>query len=69
MKSGQRPTAYGFRHTFIDELKQQGVPEHVTAQIVGHSNHSMTYGRYGKRLSLCKLANVINKIHYDAVFD
>ncbi|MCG9627423.1 tyrosine-type recombinase/integrase [Vibrio mediterranei] len=69
MKAGQRPTAYGFRHTFIDELKQQGVPEHVTAQIVGHSNNSMTYGRYGKRLSLSELANVINKIHYDAVFD
>ncbi|WP_171391416.1 site-specific integrase, partial [Vibrio mediterranei] len=69
MKAGQRPTAYGFRHTFIDELKQQGVPEHVTAQIVGHSNNSMTYGRYGKRLSLSKLAKVVNKIHYNSVFD
>ncbi|WP_133154108.1 site-specific integrase, partial [Vibrio kanaloae] len=64
MKAGQRPTAYGFRHTFIDELKQQNVPEHVTAQIVGHANHSMTYGRYGKRLPIETLAEIVNQIDY-----
>jgi integrase len=66
MKPKQRPTAYGFRHTFIDELKQQDVPEHVTAQIVGHGNNSMTYGRYGKRLPLKQLADVLNQISYEA---
>lgn len=69
MKPRQRPTAYGFRHTFIDELKQQGVPEHVTAQIVGHGNNSMTYGRYGKRLSLQKLAAIVNGISYEPILD
>ncbi|TOK22672.1 hypothetical protein CGI22_15885 [Vibrio parahaemolyticus] len=64
MKAGQRPTAYGFRHTFIDELKQQNVAEHVTAQIVGHANHNMTYGRYGKRLPIETLAEVVNQIDY-----
>ncbi|WCE28799.1 tyrosine-type recombinase/integrase [Vibrio sp. SCSIO 43137] len=69
MKPKQRPTAYGFRHTFIDELKQQDVPEHVTAQIVGHGNNSMTYGRYGKRLSLEKLALVVNQVSYAPLFE
>ncbi|MEZ8794575.1 tyrosine-type recombinase/integrase [Vibrio splendidus] len=66
MKPKHRPTAYGFRHTFIDELKQQDVPEHVTAQIVGHGYNSMTYGRYGKRLPLKQLADVVNQISYEA---
>ncbi|PTP27495.1 hypothetical protein CWO07_19800 [Vibrio splendidus] len=69
MKPRQRPTAYGFRHTFIDELKQRGVPEHITAQLVGHGNNSITYGRYGKRLSLIQLASVVNRIVYDTTLD
>ncbi len=69
MKPRQRPTAYGFRHTFIDELKQQGVPEHITAQLVGHGNNSMTYGRYGKRLPLSQLAEVVNGISYELIGD
>ncbi len=67
MKPRHRPTAYGFRHTFIDELKQQGVPEHITAQLVGHGNNSMTYGRYGKRLPLSQLAEVVNEICFDSI--
>ncbi len=69
MKPRQRPTAYGFRHTFIDELKQSGIPEHVTAQLVGHGNNSMTYGRYGKRLPISQLAEVINRISYALIED
>lgn len=65
MLAGQRPTSYGFRHTFIDELKQKGVDEIITAQIVGHANQNMTYGRYGKRLPLAQLAEAVNLIHYD----
>ena len=65
MKANQRPTSYGFRHTFIDELKQKGVDEIIAAQIVGHANPSMTYGRYGKRLPLAQLSQAVNKISYD----
>lgn len=65
MKANQRPTSYGFRHTFIDELKQKGVDEIITAQIVGHVNPSMTYGRYGKRLPLAQLSQAVNMISYD----
>lgn len=65
MKANQRPTSYGFRHTFIDELKQKGVDEIIAAQIVGHANPSMTYGRYGKRLPLVQLSQAVNMISYD----
>lgn len=59
-KAKQRPTLYGMRHTFIDELKKADAPEHVVAQIVGHSYANMTFGRYGKRLSLSELVEVVN---------
>ncbi|WP_447468820.1 tyrosine-type recombinase/integrase [Vibrio harveyi] len=59
-KAGNRPTAYSFRHTFIDELKQANVEEHVVAQIVGHKNTSMTYGHYGKQLPAENLVQAVN---------
>ncbi|HHX8361446.1 TPA: tyrosine-type recombinase/integrase [Vibrio alginolyticus] len=59
-KAGNRPTAYSFRHTFVDELKQANVEEHVVAQIVGHKNTSMTYGHYGKQLPVENLVQAVN---------
>ncbi|WP_180772249.1 site-specific integrase [Vibrio parahaemolyticus] len=61
---GKRPTLHSFRHTFIDELQQVGVEEHVTCELVGHSKSSLTYGRYGKRLNISLLSQSIEKIHY-----
>lgn len=61
MKAGHRPTCYGFRHTFIDTLKQRGVEEVRVAEIVGHANHNMTYGRYGKRLNLPAMLNTVSQ--------
>lgn len=59
-KAGQRPTAYGLRHTFIDELKKRNVQESLVAEIVGHSHPTMTYGRYGKTSSLSQMRDAIN---------
>lgn len=59
-KAGIRPTAYSFRHTFVDELKQANIEEHLVAQIVGHKNASMTYGHYGKQLPVEKLVDAVN---------
>ncbi len=55
-KSG--PTIYSFRHTFIDELQQRDVPEHIVAEIVGHSITRITFGRYGKRVNLSLLKKI-----------
>ncbi|TOC20669.1 integrase [Vibrio parahaemolyticus] len=58
MKAGSRPTPYGFRHTFIDELKNAELAESLVSEYVGHANQSMTFGRYGKKLKLKKLLKV-----------
>ncbi len=65
MAAKSRPTAYGFRHTFIDALKQLNVPEHEVAEVVGHVHPNMTYGRYGKRLSQQRLYEVISTFKID----
>ncbi|BCN26290.1 hypothetical protein VYA_34820 [Vibrio alfacsensis] len=62
MPAKARPTAYSFRHTFIDELKQAGVEESMVAQLVGHTHSSMTFGRYGKKYPIQKLSLVIEDI-------
>ncbi|HEH9429036.1 TPA: hypothetical protein SIA32_004370, partial [Aeromonas sobria] len=50
-----RPTIYGMRHTFVDELQQADVAEHIVAELVGHSKEGLTFGRYGKRVSIALL--------------
>lgn len=59
-KAGQRPTAYSFRHTVVDELQKAGIDEHVVAQIVGHKHNTMTYGHYAKPLSPEELVDAVN---------
>ncbi|WP_339325886.1 tyrosine-type recombinase/integrase [Vibrio vulnificus] len=58
--AGQRPTAYSFRHTVVDELQKAGIDEHVVAQIVGHKHNTMTYGHYAKPLSPEELVEAVN---------
>jgi len=62
--AGQRPTAYSFRHTIIDELKQQNVPEHVTADLAGQSRKGITYGHYGKVTPIEQLKSVIEQLDF-----
>lgn len=64
MIAGERPTAYSFRHTFVDELKQQEVDESIVAQLVGHKNQNITYGRYGKKYKLSVLKKYLALISY-----
>ncbi|EGQ7798840.1 tyrosine-type recombinase/integrase [Vibrio parahaemolyticus] len=59
MQAGARPTPYGFRHTFIDELQNAEVAEALVSGYVGHASQSITFGRYGKRLKLKKLLKVV----------
>jgi integrase len=62
--AGKRPTAYSFRHTFIDELKQLQIEESMVAQIVGHVYQNITYGRYGKQYDVKTLKPVVDKVEY-----
>ncbi|MHA2827570.1 tyrosine-type recombinase/integrase [Vibrio harveyi] len=61
MRAGARPTAYSLRHTFIDELKEKDIPEHSVAEVVGHTNPNMTYGRYGKKHRIDKLLEIVGE--------
>lgn len=64
MVCGNRPTAYSFRHSFIDEMKQHGAEESVVAQIVGHEPANITLGRYGKKYPVKLLRKKIQQVKY-----
>jgi len=59
-----RPSAYSFRHTFIDELKQQEVDEVVVAQLVGHTHKNLTFGKYGKNFPVSLLFKKLNDLKF-----
>lgn len=52
------------RHTVGDNLKQAGVSEGIIAEILGHSNESITTGRYGKRFRPGVLLEALLKLDY-----
>ncbi|GGB58267.1 tyrosine-type recombinase/integrase [Shewanella inventionis] len=64
MQANKRPTAYSLRHTFIDEMKQLDISEHIVAQIVGHANPNITFSRYGKDINVAALLKDIERIEY-----
>ena len=59
-----KKTFHSFRHTFIDQLKQLDVPDGKIQELVGHANHSITTGRYGKPYRPAALKKVIEGLDY-----
>ena len=57
-------TFHSFRHTFIDQLKQLDVPDGKIQELVGHANHSITTGRYGKPYRPAALKEIIEGLDY-----
>lgn len=55
-------TLHGIRHTVADELKAEGVPHEVRADLLGHTLESETAGRYSKASRLSVLLEAVNKI-------
>ena len=62
--ANNRPSAYSFRHTLIDELKQQEVDEVMVAQLVGHTHKNLTFGKYGKNFPVGLLLKKLTKVNY-----
>ena len=60
-----RPTVYGFRHTFIDELQQAQIPENIVSELVGHAKPGFTYSHYGKNINAPLLQSTVNTFPYD----
>ena len=52
------------RKTVITLLREAGVPEHVTADLVGHEIPTMTYGLYAGGVSLQVKADALAKLAY-----
>ena len=53
---------HSFRHMYITAMERAGVPENVTAQIVGHKRgNTMSYGYYSKGHELKRLKGAIDK--------
>ena len=55
-------TFHSLRHSFVNELKQQGESEHVIAQLIGHANSSITMGRYGKDYDIAVLSTAVERL-------
>ena len=56
---------HSLRHSFINNLRQRGVPENVIADIVGHANPTQTGGRYGKPFEPKPMIEAILKLDYE----
>ena len=58
---------HSFRHTFVDHLKQAGIPKEHIAALVGHEDGSETFGRYGKDFHPSILQKAVSNIAFKVV--
>lgn len=56
----KRLVLYSLRHTVATTLKRKGVQEALIAELLGHSNPSITTGRYGKAYEVEQLAEAVD---------
>ena len=64
IRDDPRLVLYSLRHSVTTQLKHKGVAESLIAELVGHTNSSMTTGRYGKRYPVEQLKGVVEKISW-----
>lgn len=57
-------TFHSLRHTFADSLKQRGIAEGIISELMGHSNKSITTGRYGKPFRPENLLKAVEQLDY-----
>lgn len=64
----ERYVFHSIRKGVSTQLEQQGVPENVSARLLGHEIPTMTYGLYsGGNLPMKDLQNAINKVRWPDV--
>ena len=59
------PTLHSLRHTFINELTQHQVNEHVIAAIVGHKLGGISHNRYSSNYDIEILRDAVNQVSID----
>jgi integrase len=62
---GRTKVFHSIRKTVATLLENAGLPENVSADILGHEKHTMTYGLYSGGASLAVMQEAINRISYD----
>jgi integrase len=61
----KRLSFHSLRHTFIDQAARQArLPDHLIKALVGHADHTVTFGTYGGRLSIAELEEAQAKINF-----
>lgn len=61
----RRHVFHSIRKSFVTALEQAGVPESVSADIVGHEKQTMTYGHYSGGSSLDQKRKAIVKVQFN----
>lgn len=62
----RRKAFHSFRKNFVGQMEERGVPENEVAQLVGHEK-GFTFKKYGKTVSLARMAKIVAKIEYPGV--
>ncbi|WP_158308256.1 site-specific integrase [Vibrio sp. EJY3] len=61
-----KKTFHSFRHTVANEFKQMGVEYSPASYVLGHTDETMTYGRYGKDYKPKLLQEIIEKLDFES---
>ena len=55
---------HSFRHTFLNQWKQQYLDPNIIKQVAGHSSNDLTTDTYGKDFPLSEARKELNKINF-----
>jgi integrase len=61
-KPHRLPEFHSIRHYAASRLKEKGVPEQFASQLLGHSNGTITYNRYGKNVDVGQLVELVEML-------
>ena len=57
---------HSFRHNFIDQMREQKIPEDIWSSITGHSSSKVT-AKYGSKRGIKTLKEAIDKVNYSFI--
>ena len=63
----RRKVFHSLRKNVVGQLERARVPQNEVAQLVGHEKQGLTFGTYGERMDLPRLAKIVALIGYPEV--